>query len=1377
MPSVGNVYVDVLPNASGFSDRVRSDVLPAAETIGQQIGKVFADRIAAGIRDGLGNGFRGGRDTAARGGAESGGAFADAFKAKVSAALRALPKVDITADSSEADRKIAELRAQLQELSDKRVGVDIDATEARAKLDEIKIALAEVGAKSASVQVRVDTARAAAELAAFQAEVDRVDGEEPTVTPKVDPSQATQGLNGLVAAAVGLGPALIPIAAAAVVALDSVAAAATAAGAAVGVAFLALKPVIGAVQALGAQQSAANPAQVAQQARAQANAIASANSTVQSSEASLANARASAASGAVNAARAVSDAQRTAAQSVVTAEAGVTSAEQTLASAQLQARTAQQALTDARKAAAQQLQDYQTQLADGALAQRAATLAIDQAKQNLDSTNAGASSTTLQKQQAQLAYDQAVQQQKDLVIQQARLKDSATAAAKAGVDGSKQVVQAQQGVAAANQGVANGQSALAKAQAAVVEAQRKGAEQVATAQKAQADQARTSAASVQAAQASVVNAQRGLATAYAQTGTAGVSAANTVAQAFAKLTPAGAEFARFLFGLRNQFAGLSDAAQNGLLPGLQTFIQSLLPYLPGLTAFVGKLAKVMGDLFVSASEALTGPFFKQFFAFLDRETPKWLVTFSTTLGYIAVGLAGLFQALAPVSDILNGAILRGTQAFADWATSLGSNKSFQTFLEYLKASLPQVGAFFGALFEAAGKILQALAPLGPVILALVTDVLKFIAAMSPTDILLIVVAAEALWVAMALGPPILALIQTFMAALAVEGATLGSAFLAVISPIVLVVAALVGLGILFVELYQHNLTFRKIVDDTFTAVKGFIVSAWENAIKPALMALWSFLQTQIFPTVLMLWHEVVLPAFTQIGQIIATVWKGIIYPALQALWSFITVVLAPVITWLLNNVVDPYFKLIGATIVFVWQKVISPALTGLNSAIGGLGGVFQGALTGIKTIWGGLGAVIQGPIQAVLRFIQDYFISPINSMLGALNLSVKIPNIAGPAGASPANASSVVSHYATGGWTGPGGKYQPAGIVHADEFVVRKESQNSISRAFPGLLDYMNAHGTLPGHDAGGLVGAIGSAASSVGSAARSVGGAIVNGAEFAAKVISDPGGAIRDFVANILKQLSSSPFAQAAGGAVSKVGDSLIAKITGAFAQQSQQASSGALVQGVPGSASAASAVQYALSQITAGTGGWLDRCLAFVNAAWGHKVGWLGAPRAIDAWNAAPGKHPGDVNPPAGAALFYTTGNPAGHVDLSLGGNSIASTDLPAKGRVGLDNFNDPMTKWGAHYLGWALPGFADGGRVGSGFTKPLLFDSGGRLPVGTSLVQNNTGGPEDLVRADRIPQGGSPVNFYGNVGWDPDEVASRIEMKRADKMALYRAGVAVA
>ncbi|WP_306168827.1 hypothetical protein [Halomonas sp. MMSF_3323] len=63
--------------------------------------------------------------------------------------------------------------------------------------------------------------------------------------------------------------------------------------------------------------------------------------------------------------------------------------------------------------------------------------------------------------------------------------------------------------------------------------------------------------------------------------------------------------------------------------------------------------------------------------------------------------------------------------------------------------------------------------------------------------------------------------------------------------------------------------------------------------------------------------------------------------------------------------------------------------------------------------------------------------------------------------------------YADGGYTGPGGKNDPAGIVHAGEYVVKKSVVDQ-----PGVLPMLERLNNMPGYANGGLVG--GSASSSM---------------------------------------------------------------------------------------------------------------------------------------------------------------------------------------------------------------------------------------------------------------------------------------------------------
>jgi hypothetical protein len=59
-----------------------------------------------------------------------------------------------------------------------------------------------------------------------------------------------------------------------------------------------------------------------------------------------------------------------------------------------------------------------------------------------------------------------------------------------------------------------------------------------------------------------------------------------------------------------------------------------------------------------------------------------------------------------------------------------------------------------------------------------------------------------------------------------------------------------------------------------------------------------------------------------------------------------------------------------------------------------------------------------------------------------------------------------------------------------------------------------------------------------------------------------------------------------------------------------------------------------------------------------------------------------------------------------------------------------------------GWQRAITAPGGYAGGGLVKPLLFDSGGMLPTGVSVVENRTGAPEPLRRDNG--SGGTTVNI---------------------------------
>ncbi|SES03274.1 hypothetical protein [Streptomyces qinglanensis] len=215
--SVGSVEVDVIPNTKGIYNHLKSALVPAATKagedagkaagrsfgpamqsevgqvglqIGQQIGAQIAARITAEIRgalrDGVTQGGRTARPAAAKQGEQAGGAFARSARARIEAAFRSLPDVTVGADTSEADSDLQALRARMETLAGKRIGVDIDTGEARTEITELEDQLRRLGAAHPNPTVRADTAAARAQLAEVRAELDRLHADRTTIRLETD---------------------------------------------------------------------------------------------------------------------------------------------------------------------------------------------------------------------------------------------------------------------------------------------------------------------------------------------------------------------------------------------------------------------------------------------------------------------------------------------------------------------------------------------------------------------------------------------------------------------------------------------------------------------------------------------------------------------------------------------------------------------------------------------------------------------------------------------------------------------------------------------------------------------------------------------------------------------------------------------------------------------------------------------------------------------------------------------------------------------------------------------------------------------------------------------------------------------------------------
>lgn len=995
----------------------------------------------------------------------SGAADREIAKIRGELELLGTQRIGIDIDDATATAKAEALRARLAALAaaHPNTKIEIDSLAAQAQLAEIEAALAKIRGQKATAKVDVDSAG----LDVASGRLVRLIALASSVAPALVPiGGALAGVGAAMATGLTVGVAGIG---ATYLGLKGVGAAVQALGkaqddAGANAGKYAAKNAAAAAQITTAQRSVASAEASLANARAQAgDAAAKSARSVTDAQAAVVKAEQDSAQSVVRARRQVADAQSgldrardSAAQSAVSAERAVVAAERNLAQAQAASRRAQEDLNAARRQAVLDLQDLASKAANAALSEQQAVLDLARAREENAKTQADPKATYLERAQALLTVREAQQRLSDAQRDNTRTQAENAAAQKAGVDGSAAVVDAQGKVVDANGKVADSQVAVKDAQGAAARAQKTGAEQVAQAQQSVADaqanlvqaqadgaakvaaaqqgvtdavasaasQQRQSAYSVSQAQTAVIGAQEQLRAAYAKTGEQGSASMTAVKEAMGNLGPAGQEFALFINGLRGQLAGVRDAAEAGLLPGLTDGIKALLPSLPQITGFVGGLAGAMGDLARQAGQALSGAGMAPFFSYMATTGATTLTVIGQALGDLVRAFGNLLVAFGPLSGEFIAGFARMTESFANWAAGLSNNPAFQDFVAYIQTNTPLVTAFLSSIRDAFVNIVQALAPMGPVILQVITGFLDFIAAIPPP--VLLAIAGAVTGIALAIGvatgavPAIIAAAVLMVGALSVawqnsetfrdivKGAFSAVADAAtwlwqnVISPAFAGIAAAISWAwtnviqptVAALVWYYTNVLaptitwlWLNVISPAFAGISAAISWAWMNVIQPTVAALVWYWNNVLAPTITWLWHNVVEPAFAGIQLAISVAWT-LIQITLGLLKIYFEQVLAPVFTWLWHNVVEPVFNGIAATVSFVWEHLLKPVFDALGGYIErNIAPAFQRGVDAIGRAWDKLQDLAKAPVQFVLETVlQHGLIDNFNKLADAFHV-------------------------------------------------------------------------------------------------------------------------------------------------------------------------------------------------------------------------------------------------------------------------------------------------------------------------------------------------------------------------------------------------------
>ena len=562
----------------------------------------------------------------------------------------------------------------------------------------------------------------------------------------------------------------------------------------------------------------------------------------------------------------------------------------------------------------------------------------------------------------------------------------------------------------------------------------------------------------------------------------------------------------------------------------------------------------------------------------------------------------------------------------------------------------------------------------------------------------------------------------------------------VISPVFKGIAAVVSWGwsvvsaifdlIVHVVAFVLAPVFRWLYDSVISPVFDWIsdkISMFWLGAQIVFNAVVSFFRDTVGGAFMWLWKSVISPVFTWIGALFSTWWNSIVLPLFNGVVDFVRNTLGSAFSWLYVNIVKPVFDNIGSAISWVWVNVISPAFNFLKDAVQkDIPAAFEAGKKAIGTAWDGLKEIAKTPIRFVVdTVINDGIIKNFNKVADFFG-SKTIPEIKLPEG------------FAHGG-------------VLPGYGAAKRDTTLTPMRAGEGVLVPEVVRGLGPS-----FVHTLNDAGNSGGP--RAVRDLVAGRGYATGGVVGDAVSGVIDWVGNAAN--TASMFIADPAGSMAKVIDHLVAKIPGAGGML--DVAKGMSTKLVDGAVEKIKAVLGALGGGASGPNGQLPvgslMQVPFANP--GPGVGTYGsylrrdAAAALIAANTAAKAATGQslsltegYRDLAGQQYrwgLYTSGrgNLAARPGTSNHGYGLAA-DLGASARGWLTK-NGPAFGWHPTGLGFSQrePWHFDfkgkaGGLYGTGGVdeRPSLYDEGGVLQRGVSLVANNTKAPEYVLPQERL------------------------------------------
>ena len=238
------------------------------------------------------------------------------------------------------------------------------------------------------------------------------------------------------------------------------------------------------------------------------------------------------------------------------------------------------------------------------------------------------------------------------------------------------------------------------------------------------------------------------------------------------------------------------------------------------------------------------------------------------------------------------------------------------------------------------------------------------------------------------------------------------------NPVGLVIAAIAGLVVAFVVLWNKSEGFRNFwiglwegikstVSTVVGAISSFLSSAWSaisatistvwGAISNIISTVWNGIKATI-TTVINVISSVISSVFNAIKSVITTVWNGISLVT-STVWNGIKTAISAVINGI-KIVITSVFNAVKNTVTTVWNGIKSVTSTvwnaiktAVSTPVNAIKSVVTSVWNGIKStttsVWNGIKNAISGPMNSAKNLVKGI----IDSIKGFFNFKISWPHI------------------------------------------------------------------------------------------------------------------------------------------------------------------------------------------------------------------------------------------------------------------------------------------------------------------------------------------------------------------------------------------------